>query len=63
MNIDFDKSMPPEQVAAAIITGLRRNTTEKVIGADARWMLRFNKYFPRLTDWLVGRKVKKLYSA
>jgi 3-oxoacyl-[acyl-carrier protein] reductase len=62
MQIDFQKGMPPEQVAAAVITGLRRNTTEKVIGRDARWMLFFNKFFPRLTDWLLGRKVKKLYS-
>jgi short-subunit dehydrogenase len=61
--IDFRKGMPPEKVAAAIITGLRRNTTEKVIGGDARWLLRFNKFFPRLTDWLLARKVRKLYSA
>ena len=63
MKIDFGKGMPPEQVAAAIIAGLRRNTTEKVIGSDARRMLAFNKFFPRVLDWLVGRKVKKLYSA
>lgn len=60
--IDFDKGMPPEQVAAAILTALRRNTTEKVIGRDARWMLLFNKFFPRLTDRLLARKVKKLYT-
>lgn len=63
MKIEFDKGMLPEQVAAAILTALRNNTTEKVIGSDARWMLLFNKFFPRLTDWLVARKVKKLYSA
>jgi short-subunit dehydrogenase len=63
MKIDFAKGMPAEQVAAAIITGLRRNTTEKVIGRDARWMLLASKYFPRLTDWLLGRKVKALYRA
>ena len=62
MKIDFEKGMPPEQVAAAIIAGLQRNTTEKVIGRDARWMLFFNKFFPRLTDWLLERKVKKLYA-
>jgi short-subunit dehydrogenase len=62
MKIDFDRGMPPERVAAGIVAGLRRNTTEKVIGGDARWLLLFNKFFPRLTDWLLGRKVKKLYS-
>jgi FADH2 O2-dependent halogenase len=24
------------------------------------WMLRFNKFFPRLTDWLLARKIRKL---
>ena len=62
MKIDFAKGMAPENVAAAIIAALRRNTTEKVIGSDARWMLFVNKFFPRLTDWLLERKVKKLYA-
>ena len=62
MKIDFDRGMPPERVAAAILAGLRQNTTEKVIGSDARWMVFFDKFFPRLTDWLLRRKVKELYS-
>ncbi len=62
MKINFDKGMPPDEVAAGIVAALRNNTTEKVIGRDARWMLFFNKFFPRLTDWLVARKVKRLYS-
>jgi short-subunit dehydrogenase len=62
MKIDFGKGMAPEQVARDIIAGLRHNTTEKVIGSDARWMVFFNKFFPRLTDWLLRRKVKELYS-
>ena len=61
-NIDFDKGMPPERTAAIIIRALEQNTTEKVIGRDARGMLLFNKFFPRLTDWLLARKVKKLYA-
>ena len=54
--------MPPEQVAAAIVTSLQRNTTEKIVGGDARWILLVNKFFPRLADWVLARKVKKLYS-
>ena len=30
-------------------------------GSEARRLLRFNRYFPRLTNWLIARKVKKLY--
>lgn len=61
--IDFDKGMPPEQVAAGILASIRRNTTEKVLGSDARWMLFVNRLFPRLVDWLIGRRVRKLYAA
>lgn len=60
--IDFDKGMPPEKVAAAIVRALVKNKTETVVGSDARWLLLFNKFFPRLTDWLIGRKVTKLYA-
>lgn len=59
--IDFTAGMPPEQVAAAIVKVLRTNKTEKVVGRDARWMLLANRFFPRLTDWLIARRVRKLY--
>ena len=29
---------------------------------EAKRLLRFNRYFPRLTNWLIARKVKKLYA-
>lgn len=58
--IEFDKGMPPAQVARSIVAALKKNKTEAVLGSDARWMLRFNKFFPRLTDWLLARKIKKL---
>lgn len=61
--IAFEKGMPPDEVAAGIVRALRTNKTETVLGSDARWMLRFNRFFPRLTDWLVARKVKRLYQA
>lgn len=60
--INFAGAMPPEQVAAAVVRSLERNKTETWVGSDARWMLWFNKFFPRLTDYLVARKVKQLYS-
>src|SRR5437660_6384740 len=47
MKIDFSKGMPPERVAAGIVRSLRKNKTETVLGADASWMLRFHKFFPR----------------
>ena len=45
-----------------ITDAIRKNRTETVIGREAVWLLRFNRFFPRLTDWLIARKVKKLYA-
>jgi len=59
--IDYSKAMAPEDVARTILWAIKKNKTETVIGSDAKWMLRFNKIFPRLTDWLIARRVKKLY--
>jgi short-subunit dehydrogenase len=61
MKIDFSRGMPPEKVAAGIVKSLRKNKTETVLGRDARWILRIQKFFPRLVDYLTARRVKKLY--
>ncbi len=62
LKINFEDGMPPEDVAARILAVLRKNRTETVVGREARWMLRVNKFFPRLVDWLIARRVKKLYA-
>ena len=61
MKIDFTAGMPPEDVARRIVRALEKNATETVIGRDARWMLRFHRFFPRLLDRLIARRVRKLY--
>jgi short-subunit dehydrogenase len=61
-NLDFHKGMTPEYLAEHVVRAIRRNKRELVIGSEAVWLLRFNKFFPRLTDWLIARKVKKLYA-
>ena len=61
--IDFAGGMPPENVAARIVRSLTKNRTETVIGRDARWMLLVNRFFPRLVDRLLARKVRKLYAS
>ena len=62
MRIDFDAGMAPERVADAILEALRRNRTETVLGRDARWVLRVNRFLPRLVDALMARRGKKLYA-
>jgi short-subunit dehydrogenase len=62
MKIEYDKGMPPEKVAGAILAAIQSGGLQKVIGSDAVWMLRMNRFFPRLLDWLIGRRIKKLYA-
>jgi short-subunit dehydrogenase len=61
--IDFAAGMPPEAVAAKIVKAIIERKREVVIGSDARWMLRAHRWFPRLLDWLICRKVKRLYAS
>ena len=61
MKIDFDRGMPPQQVAAWVLHALQKGKTESVLGSDARWMLRINKFLPRFVDRLLARKVRRLY--
>ena len=60
--IDFEAGLPAADVAAQIISGIERNKTEVVIGSDAKRMLRMHRWFPRLLDWMIRRRVKKLYA-
>lgn len=60
-DIDKYEGMDPAYVAEQIVRSLRKNKTETVLGSEARWLLRFNKFFPRLTDRLIARKIRKLY--
>ena len=62
MKIEFDKGMEPEAVARAILTSLERNRTEAVVGWEAKWILRLNRWMPRLVDRLMNRRVKQLYA-
>jgi short-subunit dehydrogenase len=61
--IDFDKGMSAEKVSAGILRALMKNRTETVLGWDARWMLRVNRFLPRLVDALLARQVRRLYAS
>jgi short-subunit dehydrogenase len=62
-SLKFAEGMKPEEVASGIVAAIRKNRTEVVLGGEARRLLRFNRYFPRLTNWLIARRIKKLYSS
>ncbi len=62
MKITFEGGMPPPEVAEGILRSLERNRTETALGRDTRWMLRVNRFLPRLVDRLLARRVRKLYA-
>jgi len=61
MRIDFAAGMTTEAVADAVVRAIEANRTEIVLGREARWLLRVNRFFPRVLDGLIGRKVRRLY--
>jgi short-subunit dehydrogenase len=62
MKIDFAGGMPPAKVAAGVLRALCRNRTETVLGWDARWVLRVQRFLPWVVDRLLARKVRQLYA-
>ncbi len=60
--LDVNRGMPPEKVAAGILRALRKNRTETVLGWDARWLLRVQRFLPSLVDALLARQIRRLYA-
>jgi hypothetical protein len=44
------------------LKSIRKNRAETVLGWEARWILRVNRFFPGLVNRLLVRKVGKLYA-
>jgi short-subunit dehydrogenase len=63
MKIDFSHSMKVDDAARSILDALRRNRSETVLGSDARWMLLANRFFPRWVDYLIARRIRRLYAS
>jgi short-subunit dehydrogenase len=62
MKIDFQAGMSAKDVAASVLYALRKNRTETVLGREARWMLRVQRFWPGLLDRLIARRVNQLYN-
>ena len=60
-DLQFEAGMTPEYLASGIVEAIHNSSREVVFGGEARRLLRFNRFFPRLTNWLIARKVKRLY--
>jgi short-subunit dehydrogenase len=61
MKFDFQAGMAPEYVATRIIQSLEKSRNETILGGEARWLLLTNRFLPGFVDWLITRRVRKLY--
>jgi short-subunit dehydrogenase len=61
MKIAFEDGMETAAVAQKIVQAIERNRAETILGRDARWLLRFERFVPGLLDRLITRRVRKLY--
>jgi short-subunit dehydrogenase len=61
--IDLNKGMTPEKAAAGILRALTSNRIETVLGSEARWALRGNRFVPRLMDRLFARRFRRRHAS
>ncbi|CAN5324678.1 SDR family oxidoreductase [soil metagenome] len=61
VEIPYDTGMDADAVAASILTAIRRDKTEVVLGSDAKKILALNKWAPRLLNRLIARRVTASY--
>jgi len=57
----FEHGMTTDYVASRILESLRRGKAETVLGWEARWIIRANRFFPRIVDMILKRVVRKRY--
>jgi short-subunit dehydrogenase len=57
----FEHGMEPTYVASQILKILRTNRKETVLGWEAQWFIRVNRWLPRFVDWGLTRVVRRRY--
>ena len=60
--LPYENGMTLEYVAAEIARAIRKNAREVVLGGEAKRMLLMNRFFPRLLNRLIARRITKLYA-
>jgi short-subunit dehydrogenase len=63
LDIRYDEGMSTEYVAMKTVDAIRKSKREVVLGGEAKRLIWANRIAPRLTNWLIGQKVRKLYAS
>jgi short-subunit dehydrogenase len=59
--LDHTRSMTPEQVAEASLRAMEKGKREILLTFSGRFLVLINRLFPGFVDWLMARKVRKVY--
>jgi short-subunit dehydrogenase len=60
--MDHNRSMTPEQVADATLRAMEKGKNDIVLTFKAKLMVLINRFFPKLVDRIMRKKVRKLYA-
>ena len=61
--LDHMRGMTSEQVATATLRALERGKNEITLTLGGRLLLFVNRFFPGLVDWIIRRRVRRLWAA
>jgi short-subunit dehydrogenase len=61
--LDHMRGMTSEQVATATMRALERGKNEITLTLGGRLLLFVNRFFPGLVDWIIRRRVRRLWAA
>jgi short-subunit dehydrogenase len=59
--LDHQRSMTPEQVADATLRAMEKGKRDIVLTFQGKLLIGLNRWFPGFIDWMMARRVRKLY--
>lgn len=63
VQLDHMRGMTSEQVAEATLRALEKGKNEVTFTFQGKMLVFFSRFFPRLVDWIIRRKVMKVFAA
>ncbi|MFL5329724.1 MAG: SDR family NAD(P)-dependent oxidoreductase [Gemmataceae bacterium] len=62
IQLDHMRGMTADQVAMATLNAIERGKNEITLTTQGRLLVFMNRFFPRLTERIIARRVKRLYA-
>ncbi len=58
---DHVKPLTSDEIARRVLGMVLRNRPEEILPAATRWLIRVNSFTPRLADWIIRRRLKRIH--